>query len=110
MGEREEREEESVSIETTHRVKKVKFADMVEVDTDIANDNIKDKQSEQASSSIEHKVPNEYQEVCFNIIVLWTLVQYNLRLHLLHKIIVLNIGSRNHIRDYQSCSRSRGGR
>ena len=66
MGEREEREEESVSIETTHRVKKVKFADMVEVDTDITNDKIKDKKSEQVSSSIEHKVPNEYQEVRFD--------------------------------------------
>ena len=66
MEEKEEREEESLSIETTQRVKKVKFADMVEVDTDIANDKIKDKQSERDSSSIEHKVPNEYQEVCFD--------------------------------------------
>ena len=69
MEEKEEREEESVSIETTQRVKKVKFADMVEVDTDTANDKIKDKQSEQASSSIEHKVPNNYQEVCSGIIL-----------------------------------------
>ena len=66
MEEKEEREEESVSIETTQRVKKVKFADMVEVDTDITNDKIKDKQSEQTSSPIEHKVPNKYQEVCFD--------------------------------------------
>ena len=34
------------------------------------NDKIKDKQSEQASSSIEHKVPNNYQEVCF---ALWNM-------------------------------------
>ena len=110
MEEKEEREEESVSIETTQRVKKVKFADMVEVDTDIANNKIKDKQSEQASSSIEHKVPNEYQEVCFIASCKMTPLQYHLRLYILYKTLILNIGSRKHIRDYQSCSRSRGGR
>ena len=52
---------------------------MVEVDTDTANDKIKDKQSEQSSSSIEHKVPNNYQEVC-SALYNMTLLKYYLRL------------------------------
>ena len=61
----EEKEEESVTVETTQKVKKVKFADMVKDESETISDNISETPySEFFASSDEQKVPKEYEEVC----------------------------------------------